>query len=202
MALKKPFYRIASKKIRIIILVLFFIAALYGSVFYYLLSSGKSHWLAISSIIGFVYLLFFICFILFINIVSYHTLCKALDPGTDTQNNEHKLSTMVPKRWASNDASNHSPSAKQQKSPKELNAKKREAIRTLIIITLFYMFFNIPAMYPMLVLSGFVKNAGRSFSVVEFLLFYLSMLNGGCNSMVYILRNKKIRRLYRVKFFH
>ena len=187
-ALKNTFSRTRTRKIVILVFFCFLTSSLLGAGFVFLYMHGNLKLVFIAGTISSLLLVSFILFVFVINILSYLQLDRTLSQTQSTV-------SFVVRKWKSKVEINIS---EDRANRKESGERKREAIKTLIIITLFYMFCNSPlAIYP-LVVRGISLSYNES-NLVEFLLYYLSVLNGGVNSLIYILRNHNIRRVYSCK---
>jgi hypothetical protein len=75
--------------------------------------------------------------------------------------------------------------------------RQKEAVQTLIIMTIFYVVFNLPM--PIFFLLAFAKQFDLPFYLrleISTLMHALVMLNVGINAIVYIVRTKKIRTFF------
>ena len=69
--------------------------------------------------------------------------------------------------------------------------QKREAVKTLLLITLCYLICYLP--YTIFMFAYQLNGSRRR---IRYVLFFINLANGGLNSLVYIFRTKKIRQVY------
>ena len=129
--------------------------------------------------------------VFFVNILSYVYLNKSI-------NRKKKMNKASIELENSSTTGNHQRRDRNGISNEESDERKREAVKTLIIITLFYIICYLPlTVYDILV--AYRMNTGKPTNF-ESMYYITALMNGGLNSSIYILRNKKIRQLYKDKF--
>ena len=115
-------------------------------------------------------LILFIALTFLINIMSYVQLQRV---KKDDRNSDIELG--------------HTTSVQEQTQFKQ----KREAVKTLLLITLCYLICYLP--YTIFMFAYQLDGSRRR---IRYVLFYINLANGGLNSLVYIFRTKKIRKVY------
>ena len=121
-------------------------------------------------------LIAFVVVILAINILSYRQLEKSRRRTKSTISGSEDIDLSNPSKCESFD-------------------KKREAVKTLILITLCYLVCYLPYAIYMF----FIELDGGN-RTMRYNLKYIGVANGGLNSLIYILRTKKIRNFYKEMF--
>jgi len=79
--------------------------------------------------------------------------------------------------------------------------QKREAHKTLVIITIFYIICSLPVSVTLFVMVICKKSKDFSYSQLYILLSTIWNLNAGINSTIYIVRSKELRQ-YFIRRFH
>ena len=194
LALKKPFWIVSPFRIYVVLFISFITSLAYGATYYYLYTQDDLKKLDVTDIFGATSLSISMVFTLVINILSYVHLNRSINGKKKMENASTELDHQ-------SSSGNHRQQDRDGISPQgESDERKREAVKTLIIITLFYIICYLPmTVYMIVSSSGLVQSQ----EVRMMVLFYFSLTNGGCNSLIYILRCQKIRRLFTAfKGFH
>ena len=135
-------------------------------------------------------LFLFVGFILAINIASYLHLRPS---NMHVSNNKHVQTAGNVELHTVGDSTSTT-----NIENKRTTENKRYAVKTLIIITLFYLICNLPL--PIFTVVGMinqnlVENHYSMYAVG--ILFFIMIANNGINAVVYMLRTKKIKNYYK-----
>ena len=175
LALTKPFLQVDMRIVWSVNFVIFFLSNAYNLVSF-LLSPSRffERKFRTDQISLGIFILFCILLILTINIVSYRAI---LTSGPTCTNKERNSANP----GADGDIQNNSSSGHY----------KKHAVKTLIIITSFYLISNIPMVLFALLGQYLVEVTATTAWIY---LYLLVLVNCGMNAVIYMIRTKKVRK--------
>ena len=190
-AFKRPFKRINNWTVYGALIIEFMISLAFAVATYLLFRESNLRLMAYATLIAISALTCLVIGVFIINILSYVHLSRSINRKKKINNASVELDN--PSSTTSN-CQQHQGDISQGES----DERKREAVKTLIIITLFYTLCYLPLIiYDILV--AYWLNTGKHFDF-ESMYYTPALTNGGLNSLIYILRNKNIRQFYNKKF--
>ena len=179
LALKKPFLQVNMRIVWSVNFTMFFLSTAYNLVSYLMSPSNFFEKKFKNDQVSVMFLtMTCILLILIINIASFRAIQTTNFACTNQRRNSTKVST-------DGDVKNNSSSGHH----------KKRAVKTLIIITSFYLISNIPlALFTLLTYLDWVEISLITLWMFRGYLFQLVLLNCGVNAVVYMNRTKKVRK--------
>jgi len=180
LSIKRPFYHITNAFVLGMLLFEFFVSGIYACLPYIFHRLDTAQY---SPVIVLIINIFVLC----VNLSSYNALNakKKTQKPSNKQNQHIQVMTDLTSSDTVNISQDHS------------YKHKTKAIKTLLVITAFYLACYVP-MCTYMFFRAHLKSFKESpyFDLIGGLLFMLLLANGGINATTYILRTHKIRILF------
>jgi len=191
LSLKNPFQNVGKRRIHLILLIETVVSTLIGVCYFsFLYDIEESTMIAIQFVVTILYFLM-VSSLLLINLLSYITIRSNIKCGV-TASNDNKQS---------GNGNSHDVTDSDCINEKK-NKRKKYAVNTLIIISVFYMFCHLPmciyffiATVKSLETSYNFSSYARAYQISNFLLFVV-WSNNGFNAAILIIRSKDILQFY------
>ena len=196
LSLRNPFNSVGNRRMNFILLVEIVFSILIGFSNIFLINVNAERFIIFMHVFVSITYFMVVLSLLVLNLLSYITLRSNIKRGVTTTSDNNGSRN-------SNSQSTHDETVNDSGNQSMKNKRKRNAVNTLIVISIFYLLCNLPTCIFFFVATGSSFQADYIFSnfvrdyQISILLLFVSVSNNGFNAAILIVRSKDILSFYK-----